>query len=167
MPVSLVIIAHNIRSTHNVGSLLRTADGLGVTKIYFTGYTPYPHEEDDARLPHLFEKITKQIDKTALGAQNSVKWDHNEDVLAVIAELRNKGYAIAGLEQTTDSVLLQNFKPPAKLALLLGSEVSGINKDLLAHLDYCLEIPMCGSKESFNVIEAATMAMYQCLLVNS
>lgn len=167
MPVSLIVIAHNIRSAHNVGSLLRTADGLGVKKVYFTGYTPYPRHPADERLPHLAGKTTKQIDKTALGAQNSVDWEYIEDVRKVIKDLREDSYTIAGLEQAPGSISLPRFKPPARLALLLGSEVTGIDDDLLPLVDYCLEIPMAGTKESFNVVEAATMAIYQCLAAPS
>jgi tRNA G18 (ribose-2'-O)-methylase SpoU len=166
MPMSLVIIAHNIRSTHNVGSLLRAGDGLGITGIYFTGYTPYPHYTGDTRLPHLAEKLTKQINKTALGAEASVFWDYNEDLGIVLGNLRNDGYVIAGLEQTASSISLPDFRPPPKLALLLGSEVTGIDNEILNSLDYCLEIPMLGAKESFNVTCAATIAMYHCLASN-
>lgn len=166
MKPKLAIIAHNIRSTHNVGSLLRTSDGLGVSEIYFTGYTPYPAKINDSRLPHISGKLTQQIHKTALGAENSVIWHQSDDVVTVIEGLRDQGYAIVGLEQAQDSVSLQDFKCPEKLALLIGSEVTGIDKELFQHLDLCVEIPMVGKKESFNVIEATTMALYQCLVVS-
>lgn len=166
MPISLILIAHDLRSTHNVGSLLRTADGLGVKKLYFTGYSPYPNHPNDIRLPHLSEKISKQIDKTALGAQNSIAWEYNEDVLILIKNLKSEGYSVAGLEQTAKAIQLPEYRPADKLALVLGSEVTGISKELLAVIDFCLEIPMYGSKESYNVIEAATMAMYHCLVVS-
>lgn len=166
MSVSLIIIAHNIRSIYNVGSLLRTCDGLGVAEVYLTGYTPYPSRAKDERLPHLAEKITKQISKTALGAEESVIWEYNQDIHAVMGKLRNNGYAIAGLEQTSNSVPMQDFTPPAKLALVLGSEVTGIDITLIDSLDYCLEIPMYGTKESYNVTCAAAMAMYHILAVN-
>lgn len=166
MPISLVLIAHNIRSTHNIGSLLRTADGLGVEKIYFSGYTPYPKYEHDERLPHIANKIHNQISKTALGAEDSVAWEHFEDITNVLKALKDQDYEIAGLEQTKTSVQLPDFKPPQKLAILLGSEVTGIDHELITQMDYCLEIPMIGTKESFNVVEASTMAMYHCLVVN-
>lgn len=165
MAVSLVIIAHNIRSTHNVGSLMRTAEGLGVEKLYITGYTPYPKLVSDTRLPHLAEKTHAQICKTALGAEILLPWEHISDVHTVITELRSQGYTIAGLEQTPGSTLLPSFRSPDKLALVLGSEVTGIDTEILGAFDYCLEIPMAGQKESFNVVEAATMVMYQCLSV--
>ncbi|MGI9028357.1 MAG: TrmH family RNA methyltransferase [Candidatus Saccharimonadales bacterium] len=165
MAPSLIIIAHNIRSTHNVGSLLRTAEGLGVAKLYITGYTPYPKQIKDKRLPHIAEKIHSQIHKTALGAEELLPWQQSDAIHEVIVKLKKDGYTIAGLEQTPESIQLPKFQPPQKLAILLGSEVTGIDTELLNHLDYCLEIPMSGKKESFNVVEAASMAMYHCLQV--
>lgn len=165
MKNELHIIAHDIRSIHNVGSLFRTCDGLGINHVYLTGYTPYPRILEDRRLPHIVEKLDKYIDKTALGAQHSVKWTHHEDILEVIKKLKEDGFTVAGLEQTGYSLSLPGFKPPSKLAILLGSEVTGIDDQLLKELDLCLEIPMVGQKESFNVVEAATMAMYHCTLI--
>lgn len=166
MKPELTIIAHDIRSIHNVGSLLRTSDGLGVSHIYFTGYTPYPQQEKDSRLPHLAEKINQQIHKTALGAEKTVPWTHNEDIHAVIVTLKSEGFSIVGLEQAPNSVPLPEFVAPSRLAILIGSEVTGIEKELLKKLDYCLEIPMVGKKESFNVVEATTMAIYHCQLIS-
>lgn len=166
MDKSLIIIAHNIRSAHNVGALLRTADGLGVDRVFLTGYTPYPLRSNDTRLPHLAAKLDMQIHKTALNAEHSVDWDYSEDVLSIINKLRSQRYVIAGLEQTTDSELLNTFISPKKLAIIIGSEVTGIDPLLLAQTDLTLEIPMHGKKESFNVIEAASMAMYHCRYVN-
>lgn len=158
----IVVIAHNIRSTHNVGSLFRTADGLGVQKLYLTGYTPYPHHEDDERLPHLARKIHRQISKTALGAEESVKWECAEDVMKVIEKLKADGFTIAALEQTDNSTSLPSFKPPEKLAIILGREVEGVEPEILQVSDVHLEIPMVGTKESFNVVQAAGMTLYHC-----
>ncbi len=162
----LVLIAHDIRSCHNVGSLLRTAEGLGVKGVYFTGYTPYPMSSADTRLPHIARKLTAQIHKTALGAEDMVHWEHEADVLQIIKSLRSDGYHIAALEQTAESIPLPDFKSPQKLALLLGREVEGIEPELLKHVDTTLEIPMRGHKESFNVVQAAAMAMYQLMLID-
>src|SRR5690606_15605006 len=98
--MEIVLIAHNLRSTHNVGSLLRTAEGLGVKTVYLTGYTPYPKRAHDSRLPHLAEKLDKQIHKTALGAETTQAWEYTEDVLAVINDLRSEGYTVCALEQS-------------------------------------------------------------------
>lgn len=154
------LIAHNLRSTHNVGSLLRTAEGLGITKVYLTGYTPYPAHEQDARLPHLARKLTGQIHKTALGAESLVSWEHREDVFSLIARLKEQGQVIAALEQTKTAQDLAYYRPPANLALVVGREAEGIEAEVLAACDLALEIPMRGQKESFNVVQAAAMALY-------
>jgi 23S rRNA (guanosine2251-2'-O)-methyltransferase len=156
----IVVIAHDIRSTHNVGSLLRTCEGLGVARLYFTGYTPYPRAADDSRLPHIAEKLTRQIHKTALDAETLVPWSHETDIVAVLERLRADGYTVAALEQAPGSIRLPEYTPPPKIALLLGREVEGIEPELLAQCDTCLEIPMSGKKESFNVVQAAAMALY-------
>ena len=143
-----------------MGSLLRTADGLGITEVILTGYTPYPAMQHDSRLPHLAAKINRQIQKTALDAK--VNWRHSEDLTPVLKELRANGYVIAALEQSETSIKLPGFNPPAKLAIILGREVEGVEQEVLAASDIHLEIPMFGSKESFNVVQAAAMAMYHC-----
>lgn len=158
--MSLVVIAHNIRSTHNIGAILRTCDGFGVKMLYATGYSPYPTVPHDARLPHEREKLTRQIAKTALGAELSVPIRHTDDPQEVIAELKRQGYTIAALEQSETSVNLRIYERPDKLALLLGEEVHGITPELLAVCDTTLEIPMAGRKESFNVSVATGIALY-------
>ena len=157
---SLVLIAHNLRSAHNVGSLLRTAEGLGVGKIWLTGYSPYPRRENDARLPHISRKIDRQIAKTALGAENLAEWDYSESVESVIAALKTEGYTLAALEQAAGSTSLPDYLPAEKLALVVGRETEGIEAEVLALCDEVLEIPMKGQKESFNVVQAAAMALY-------
>lgn len=156
----IVLIAHDIRSTHNVGSLLRTAEGLGVEHVYFTGYTPYPKAPGDTRLPFISEKLDKQIHKTALDAEHLVPWEHVEDIKSLITELKSDGYMVAALEQTKSSVALPEFTPPTKIAVLLGREVEGIEPEILSQCDVALEIPMFGKKESFNVVQAAAMTLY-------
>lgn len=158
----IVLVAHNLRSTHNVGSLLRTADGLGVKHIYLTGYTPYPTHPGDTRLPHLAEKLTKQIAKTALGAEKRTFWDYEEDAATCIATLKERGYVIVAVEQTSNAISLPDYKPPQKIALLVGRETKGIEPEILKLCDVAVEIPMFGEKESFNVVQAAAMALYHC-----
>lgn len=160
MARNIVVIAHNIRSTHNVGSILRTCEGLGITKLYLTGYTPYPKASTDDRLPHIAEKLHKQINKTALGAEDAVAWEHHPDVAALIHHLAKTGYVVTALEQSDTSISLPSFKTPQKIALLLGEEVEGVSAELLAACSTTLEIPMFGKKESFNVSVAAAMALY-------
>lgn len=159
----IVLIAHNLRSCHNIGSLLRTAEGLGVQKVYLTGYTPYPTgQAGDTRLPHLALKITKQIHKTALDAENQVPWQQVDQVETVLNDLRNSGFQIMAVEQADTSIPLPNFEVPQKIALLMGREVEGVEPEVLAQCDGALEIPMFGKKESFNVVQAAAMALYHC-----
>lgn len=158
----IIVIAHNMRSTHNVGSLLRTSEGLGVSKVYLTGYTPHPVYVSDTRLPHLAAKLAKQINKTALNAEQSIDWEFTEDISPVIGALKKDGYAIYGLEQTAQSISMPDFQVPTKLVLILGREVEGIEPEVLALCDGALEIPMFGKKESFNVVQAAAMALYHC-----
>ena len=156
----LIVIAHDIRSTHNVGALLRTADGLGVHHVYFTGYTPYPKVKNDTRLPHVSVKQTEQIHKTALGAENSVPLSRHRNITGLITELKDDGYELVALEQHSKSTKLHNYQPPKKLALLLGREVEGIKPELLELCDEIIEIPMKGRKESLNVTQAAAIAIY-------
>lgn len=163
---TIVLIAHNLRSCHNVGSLLRTAEGLGIQKVYLTGYTPYPLSPHDSRMPHLSAKIHKQIVKTALGAEASQAWEHRDDLGSMITALKDKGFTLAAIEQAANSVPLPTFKTPPKIALLVGREVEGVEPEVLAQMDAILEIPMFGQKESFNVVQAAAMGMYHCRFVS-
>lgn len=158
----IILIAHNLRSSHNVGSLLRTAEGLGITKVYFTGYTPYPVAQNDERLPHISAKVAAQIHKTALGAESMIPWEHESDVFKVLRNLCQAKIPIFAVEQASDSVSLPDFQPPEQLALMVGREIEGIELEVLRECDGVLEIPMKGDKESFNVAQAAAMALYHC-----
>jgi len=160
--LQIILIAHNLRSCHNVGSLLRTADGLGIQHVYLTGYTPYPSFSGDTRMPHLTAKLTKQIIKTSLGAEKTQAWSHADDVFGLIAKLKADDYTVCALEQTNNSISLPSFHTPNKVVLLVGREVEGVEPEVLAACDHALEIPMFGKKESFNVVQAAAMALYHC-----
>lgn len=153
----ITLLLHNIRSTHNVGSIFRTAEGLGVNEIILSGYTPYPVHVDDDRLPHIAEKITKQIHKTALGAEKLLpfrRYENIEDFLVI-----NKLPLIA-LEQAENSTKLSDYERKGAFILVLGEEVEGISTALLSKCETILEIPMQGQKESFNVSVAAGIALY-------
>lgn len=156
----IVLIAHNLRSTHNVGSLLRTGEGLGISQVFLTGYTPFPAAPDDPRLPHIRDKINNQIHKTALGAEENISWTVSEQIEPVLRKLKNDGFTIAGLEQDPHSIPLQQYNPPERVALIVGREVEGIEPDILELCDTVLEIPMAGRKESFNVAQACAMALF-------
>jgi tRNA G18 (ribose-2'-O)-methylase SpoU len=154
----LIVIAHNIRSTHNVGAIFRTAEGFGVEKIILSGYTPYPLMANDIRLPHIAEKLTRQIHKTALGAESLVPFDYHDQ--PPLESVRAQGYRIVGLEQDARSIMLADYDIPEKVALLLGEEVEGIEQSLRDQCDDLVEIPMVGQKESFNVSVATGIALY-------
>lgn len=154
----IIVIAHNIRSTHNVGAIFRTSEGFGVSKIILSGYTPYPTLTNDSRLPHISRKLTDQIHKTALGAEEIVPFEYQE--VPDTTSLKRAGYRIVGLEQDDRSIMLQDYKAGDKIALLLGEEVKGITDAMRETCDDLIEIPMVGKKESFNVSVAAGIALY-------
>lgn len=143
------ILAHNIRSLHNVGSIFRTSDGAGVDQVYLTGYTGTP--------PRI------QIDKVALGAQDTMPWKHYKYPLRKVRELKKQGVQIIALETGDDAVDLFDFKPTWPVCLLVGNEVTGIDEKLLSEADVKVKIPMMGMKESLNVSCAFSVAVYEML----
>lgn len=162
------LIAHDIRSTHNVGSFFRTCDGLGINEIIFSGYTPYPSFEGDTRLPHFADKLTRQIHKTALGAESTVDFVRFESLDGVIESLSEKKVVLIALEQSPESLApakcreaIHNQHAGKDVALFLGNEIHGIKEDILQKMDMIMEIPMRGSKESLNVSVAAAIALYE------
>ena len=159
---NIVVIAHNMRSTHNIGSLFRTADGFGVQCIGLSGYTAYPMMAEDPRLPHIARKLDAQIHKTALGAEQTVKWKKFDDLESAINHFRKAGYTIVALEQDKNSTAINKYGVDrnAKIALVLGTERDGLSKEELVLCDDIVEIPMHGLKESFNVVQAAAIALY-------
>jgi 23S rRNA (guanosine2251-2'-O)-methyltransferase len=157
---TVVLVIHNVRSTLNVGSMFRTAEGLGVEKIFLTGYTPYPESNNDSRLPHQRRKISLQIHKTALGAEQLVKWQHLEELDECAKELTKGGYELFALEQTPKAVHLAKFKTGTRVALVVGNELTGLDKKALKLTQNHVQIPMSGRKESFNVAVAAGIALY-------
>ena len=137
LPISIVL--DNVRSLHNVGSAFRTADAFRFEKIYLTGITGTP--------PH------REIEKTALGATQSVPWEHVESTAAIVKMLKDKGYTILIIEQTSASVQLQQFIPESgsKYCLVFGNEVNGVSEDVLPLGDLAIEIPQSGTKHSLNI----------------
>lgn len=156
----IALVVHNVRSAHNVGSLLRTAEGLGVEKVYLSGYTPYPEAIADDRLPHIRQKVSRQIHKTALGAEQTIEWQHIDDIKSCLDVLNNEDYQIVALEQTDTAINLADFSPTKSVVLIVGNELEGISKGLLDRAAMHVHIPMLGRKESFNVAAAAAMALY-------
>ncbi len=150
-----ILILNNIRSVFNVGSIFRTADGAGVSKIYLVGVTPDPVDR--------FGRERKDLAKVALGAEKKIAWEHAEDLEIVIKKLKKEGYQAVALEQAENSVDYKKFKPKFPLALVLGEEVSGLDKKSLDLCDAVIEIPMMGEKESLNVSVATGVALYRIL----
>jgi len=159
----VVLVAHDIRSAYNIGSLMRTAEGLGINKMIISGYSPYPLLKNDSRLPHLAKKINNRIRKTSLGAEASLSWQYQKDINQVIAKLKEQGYFVAALEQSAKSINLASYRSKSKTALIVGNEISGVSKAILDQCDEILEIPMAGKKESFNVAAASAIALYHLI----
>lgn len=157
----IALILDNIRSTHNVGNILRTADGFGVNYVFLCGYTPYPSIPNDPRLPHEHAKITRAIHKTALGAETTVPFGVYNNVNDAIMIARQQGYTIAALEQSPSSISLPIHNNNQDIAIVLGNEINGVANDTLNICDLTLEIPMFGSKESFNVSISAAICLYE------
>lgn len=144
----LYVVLDNIRSRENVGSIFRTADGVGVNKIYLCGITPIP--------PH------EKISKAALGAEQHVSWEYRAKTWQVLRELKNLKFEVVGLEQTKSSKNVFEYKSlkNKKIALIVGNEVQGISPKILKYCSEVVHIPMRGKKESLNVSVATGVALY-------
>lgn len=136
---NLILVLDNVRSMHNVGSVFRTADAFLLEGIYLCGYTGKP--------PH------RDINKTALGATETVNWTHFPTVEEAVIDLQKQGYAVWAVEQASEAVFLQDFLPPSEkpLAIVFGNEVSGVSDSVLSLADGCIEIPQYGMKHSLNI----------------
>ena len=141
LPVAVIL--DSVRSMHNVGSIFRTSDGFAVEKIYLCGITAQP--------PH------REIEKTALGATQSIDWVYYENIAEAISQLKADGYQVIAIEQASNSVMLNEFEPPAdhKYALIFGNEVNGVSEEAMQMIDTCIEIPQFGTKHSFNIVVSA------------
>ncbi len=144
----VIVVLDEVRSMHNVGSIFRTSDGFAVEAIYLCGITGQP--------PH------REIEKTALGATQSVDWSYFTKTLDAVAELKRKGYQIIAIEQASESVQLHEFQPESgqKYALIFGNEVNGVNEEVMKAMDTCIEIPQFGTKHSFNVVVSAGIVLW-------
>jgi tRNA G18 (ribose-2'-O)-methylase SpoU len=163
--MELVLVLDNIRSTYNVGAILRTAEGFGVSKVILSGYTPRVH--DKSLLPHLRDKLDHEIHKTALGAEDMLDIYSCGDIFQELNNYKNDGWQIVGLENNIDVGEIYELngdelksKLKDKIVLVLGEEVNGISASLYDLINLFVEIPMKGQKESFNVSVAAGIAMY-------
>jgi tRNA G18 (ribose-2'-O)-methylase SpoU len=146
----MVVLLHNIRSLHNVGSILRTSDAVGVEKLYLCGITPSPLDR--------FKEVRSDVAKVALGAEKTVPWEKVESTEELVLRLKSEGYTIVALEQSLNSVpyyeLQANRYKLERVALILGAEVDGVPASILEKSDRIVEIPMSGAKESLNVAVA-------------
>ncbi len=144
----VIVVLDNVRSMHNIGSIFRTSDGFAVEQIYLCGITAQP--------PH------REIEKTALGATQSINWTYFETPVQAIEQLRNDGYQIIAIEQAENSQMLNEFMPDVtkKYALIFGNEVNGVSDEVMEQIDACIEIPQFGTKHSFNIVVSAGIVLW-------
>lgn len=150
-----VVILPDIRSALNVGSIFRTADAAGVSKIYLTGYTPAPVDK--------FGRVEKQIAKTALGAEKKLPWEKVSEAARLLAKLKKTGFQIVAVEQDNRSIDYKKLKIGSKTAFVFGNEIDGLPRKILDKCDIIIEIPMRGQKESLNVAVSAGVVLFQAL----
>jgi len=146
LPVAVVL--DSVRSMHNIGSIFRTSDGFAVEQICLCGITAQP--------PH------REIEKTALGATQSVNWSYYADAVQAVEKLRANGYLIIAIEQAENSTMLNEFTPGKneKYALIFGNEVNGVSEEVMKLIDTCIEIPQFGTKHSFNIVVSAGIVLW-------
>lgn len=157
----LVLVAVDVRSSYNVGSLFRSADGFGANLV-LVGITPRPNNGiDDDRLPYIADKAHSRISKTALGAEDTVKWQYFTNLEDAVIYLEQENYTVVALEQCSHSLPLRTIPKFKKIAVVLGREVVGLSEAELVLMHSTYEIPMVGFKESFNVSVAGAIALYQ------
>jgi 23S rRNA (guanosine2251-2'-O)-methyltransferase len=144
----IVVILDNVRSMHNVGSVFRTCDAFLVEKLYLCGFTPCP--------PH------REIQKTALGATDTVAWESITSAKEIVSTLSAEGYIIFAVEQTHNSIALDQFTltQKSKIALVFGNEAEGVNEEVIDHCNGAIEIPQFGSKHSFNISVSAGIVLW-------
>ena len=149
------ILLHNIRSAHNVGSIFRTADAAGVSRIFLTGFTPRPVDR--------FGRPQKDVAKTALGAELTVPWEYAKTPSGLIRKLKRAGFRVVGAEQDSRATGYRTFRVTGPTVFLFGNEVHGLSPALRRACDTLLEIPMRGKKESLNVSVAAGIILFEAI----
>ena len=144
----VVVVLDNVRSAHNVGSVFRTSDSFKIDKVWLCGICAVPP--------------SAEIHKAALGAEDSVAWEHVDDTMEAVRRLKEDGYTVVCAEQTVGSVMLDSFVPEKgrKYAVGFGNEVSGVRQDVVDAADFCLEIPQFGTKHSLNVSVSAGVILW-------
>lgn len=150
-----ILILPDIRSAINIGAMFRTADAVGIDKIYLTGLTPRPTDK--------FSRIQKDISKSALGAETWIPWEYKKNLTPLMKSLKKDGYEIIAIEQDKRSLDYRKIKTTNKVAIIMGPEVTGLSKKVLDKCDSIVEIPMNGKKESLNVSVACGIALFRIL----
>lgn len=153
--IESVLILPDIRSAINVGAMFRTADVVGINKIYLTGYTPCPTDR--------FGRAQKDIAKSALGAELTLPWIYEKSLVTLIQKLKRDEYTIVAIEQDEKSLDYKKIKQTPKMAFVIGNEVTGLSKEILKKCDVIAEITMVGQKESLNVSVATGVALFRIL----
>lgn len=145
----IIVVLDDIRSLNNIGSFFRTADAFNVEKIYLCGITAVP--------PH------RDIQRTALGATETIEWEHRDSIVELSRELKEQGIALCSIEQTEKTTLLQNVSQlyDSKFALVFGNEVNGVNQEVVDLSDYVIEIPQFGTKHSLNVSVCGGVVLWE------
>jgi len=151
--LEIIAVLDNIRSVHNVGSIFRTSDALGINKIFLCGCTPTPKDR--------FGRERKDLAKVALGAEKSIEWEYFKTTEEAIKKLKKEKFQIIALEQSENSIDYKKVKAKNKIAIILGEEVHGLNKKVLDLADVVMEIPMRGIKESLNVSVSFGVAAFR------
>ncbi len=149
----IVLMIDNVRSVLNVGSIFRTSDAIGVSKIFLVGYTPTPLDR--------FGRERNDMKKSALGAEKNIEWEAAGDSLKLIEKLKKDGFKIISLEQSEKSIDYKTIEVPEKVAIVVGNEVEGVSEEILAQSDIVAEIPMLGKKESLNVSVATAVLLFR------
>lgn len=154
MKREVVIFLDNIRSALNVGSIFRTADGAGVSKIYLGGYTSAPNDR--------FGRVQEEIKKTSLGASETVEWESvpEDAVRDTLGRLKEEGFSIVAVEQDPRAIPIYDFKVPEKVCYIFGNEIAGVRPELLDIADTIVRIPMHGQKESLNVAVTVGIVLF-------
>jgi len=144
----VICVLDNIRSQHNIGSIFRTSDAFRIEELYLCGITAIPPN--------------REINKSALGATESVKWQYFAETVIAVHQLKEAGYKIVAIEQAVDSIILEDYFPgdSEKIALVFGNEVTGVSEPVMGLIDACIEIPQFGTKHSFNVSVSAGIVLY-------
>ena len=148
-----ILILPNIRSAINIGAIFRTADAVGISKVYLTGYSPRPTDK--------FGRVQKDIAKSALGAETWIPWEYQSTTLPLIRKLKKRGFKVVAIEQDKKAINYKKVKLNGKIAIVLGPEVEGLDQKILKECDQIAYIPMLGKKESLNVSVACGIALFQ------